>query len=164
MDDKFKIKEDIKKELSAWIIPYKRRFLSGILDVLLLVFFIIFVRFLVDDVLGTAFALSLLILGFLWLFAQFYVTKGTTIMQSIFGMKVVFMDGRPLTLKDVNDMMWENCNRRGLCDTTAGGLTKKTDTNPHLDKHDDFIVISKKKWQAYINSQSYQSNIQQLNR
>ncbi|HCZ24858.1 MAG TPA: hypothetical protein DHV05_08495, partial [Acholeplasmataceae bacterium] len=79
----------IKEDLSQLSIPYKYRFLSGVLDVIFLITYIVFIRVFIHDLFGLAIGLTLLILGFIWLFAQFYMTKGTTILQSIWGMKVV---------------------------------------------------------------------------
>ena len=145
----------IKEDLTQLSIPYKYRFLSGVLDVIFLITYIVFIRVFIHDLFGLAIGLTLLILGFIWLFAQFYMTKGTTILQSIWGMKVVFYDGTSLNTNDVHHYMWhkdcliddEDCEMK---------VTKNTLKTYQIKEPINVFMVPRKKWVAYTQSERYQ--------
>ena len=156
------IYDQIKEDLSQISIPYKYRFLSGILDVIFLITYIIFIRAIIQDLFGLALSLTLLILGFMWLFAQFYVTKGTTILQALWGMKVVFYDGRPLTFHDVHDYMWhKDCAIDG--DDCEMKVTINTLKTYQIQEPINVFMVPRKKWVNYTQSERYQKLFHLLN-
>ena len=147
----------IQKVLSAFIIPYRIRFLSGTIDAFLIIFYVILMRSVVHFYLGMYLSFTGLFIGFIWLFAQFYVAKGTTVLQSFLGMKAVLQDGSPLSLHDLNQYMWETQHQdmiyQAQHDTRGIAYHAYIQTPSRGDMC--VLMVSKKKWQTYITSEKY---------